>query len=241
MNTTLMILLAGRQKLSVSLSLLAVTATLFSPHPVLAAVEQAPPGSQTQPLEAGVVGSPEPTRSFNLSTCFERAELNNKELLSARWNLTIARAQIRSAGAIPNPKFQIQEGFGPAFSRLFTGQTEQAFWTQQIQTAGKRTKKIELALANYKLADKQFQALKFDLHNRVRRAYAKLVAAEAYSELIEAQRAVGVKLLTIATKRFEQGKAAETEVLQAKVNVSQFDTLRNQSKIRLQQASAALA
>lgn len=223
------------------LSLIVICGVLIERAPAQAAVDQPQTDTETMPLEAGIVNSPEPTRNLNLATCFMRAEARNKELLSARWNITIARAQIRSAGAIPNPKFQIQVGAGPAFSRLFTGQTEQAFWTQQIQTAGKRTKKIELALANFKLAERQFLALQFDLHNRVRRAYAELVAAEAYSELVAAQRQVGMKLLKITSKRVEQGKAAQTEFLQAKINVSQFDTLSNQSKIRLQQASAALA
>ena len=41
-------------------------------------------------------------------------------------------------------------------------------------------------------------------------------------------------------KRLRAGKAPQTEVLQAKLNVSQFDTQRNQAQIRLQQDSAAL-
>jgi len=52
---------------------------------------------------------------------------------------------------------------------------------------------------------------------------------------------VGVKLLSIAEKRFDAGKAPQTEVLQARLNVSQFDTQRNQAQIRLEQDSAALA
>ncbi len=44
------------------------------------------------------------------------------------------------------------------------------------------------------LTELQFEALRFDVHNRVRRAYAELAAAEAYEALIEAQREVGLKL-----------------------------------------------
>ena len=141
----------------------------------------------------------------------------------------------------PNPQCQIQEGFGPSFYSEATGQNEMFQFTQQFLTAGKRTKKLNLSRANYSLVELQFNALRFDVHNRVRRAYAELAAAEAYEELIESERAVGAKLLSIAEKRFAAGKAPQTEVLQAKLNVSQFDTQRNQAKIRLQQDTAALA
>lgn len=195
---------------------------------------------QTPQLQTGIVVSPAPVRTLSLKECLERAELNNKEIVSARWNLPIARAQVTIAGAIPNPQFQLQEGFGPSFTSVLTGQNEQFQWTQQFLTAGKRTKKIALAKAQYLLAEVQLDALKFDVRNRVRRAYAEQAAAEAYAELVESERAVGVKLLSIAEKRVAAGKAPQTEVLQARLNVNQFDTQRNQAQIRLQQDSAAL-
>ena len=213
----------------------------WAPYPVTAEDGTANMLAAAAPLKAGVVASPPPSRTLSLSTCFDRADLHNKEILSAKWNLSMARAGITVAGAIPNPQFQLQEGFGPSFYSEATGQNEMFQLTQQFLTAGKRTKKLDLARANYALAVLQFNALRFDVHNRVRRAYAELAAAEAYEELIESERAVGLKLLAIAEKRFSSGKAPQTEVLQAKLSVSQFDTQRNQAKIRLQQDAAALA
>jgi cobalt-zinc-cadmium efflux system outer membrane protein len=192
-------------------------------------------------LDGGVVKSPEPTRSISLSTCFDLSDRLNKEITSAKWNLPILKAAITAAGAVPNPQFQLQAGFGDSFRFLFTGQTQQYGLVQQFQTAGKRTKKIEVARANYGLSELQLDALRFDVHNRVRRAYAELAAAEAYEALIEAQRAVGLKLSDIAGKRYEAGKAAHSEVSQAELNVLQYDTQRNSAQGRLEQASAALA
>ncbi len=187
------------------------------------------------------LNSPAPSRNFSLSASFERAERENKELTVSRKGLPIAAAAIKIAGAIPNPQFQAQLGFGPSFYHLFTGQTQQIGYTQQFQTAAKRSKKVEVAKANYVLAQNQLDALRFDVHNRVRRAYAELTASEAYQALVEAQREVGLRLAEIAKKRVDAGKAAATEYMQANLNVQQFDTLRNQAKGRLQQASAALA
>lgn len=189
----------------------------------------------------GVVVSPAPTKTISLSACFDEAERANREIKSALWNLPIAKAGIRAAGAVPNPTFQLQAGFGNSFEFLFTGQTQQYGFTQQLQTAGKRTKKIEVARANYGLSELQLDALRFDLHNRVRRAYAEVAAAEAYVALVESQREVGERLLKIASRRFEAGKAPKAEVLQAQLAVSQYDTQRNQAQGRLQAGSASLS
>jgi cobalt-zinc-cadmium efflux system outer membrane protein len=196
-------------------------------------------GSSTD-LNAGVVKSLEPTRTLSLYTCFDASDKFNQEITSAKWNLPILKAAIIAAGAIPNPQFQLQAGFGDSFNYLFTGQTQQYGLVQQFQTAGKRTKKIEVARANYGLSELQLDALRFNVHNRVRRAYAELAAAEAYEALIEAQRTVGLKLSSIAQRRYDAGKAAYSEVSQALLNVLQYDTQRNSAQGRLEQASAAL-
>jgi len=191
-------------------------------------------------IKGGVVTNPPQIRTLSLAECFNRAEIHNKEIVSAAWNVPLAGAAIKSAGALPNPQFQLLEGWGQYWSLSFGANNPQAQFNQVILTGGKRTKNINLARANYGLAQLQLEALKFDVHNRVRRAYAEQAAAEAYAELIESERAVGEKLLVIAQKRFNAGKAPQSEVLQAQLNVSQFDVQRNQARVRLQQDSTAL-
>ncbi len=131
--------------------------------------------------------------------------------------------------------------FGPAFRLMFAGNPQQFGWQQEIQTAGKRSKQINLAKANYRLTEFQLAGLLFDVHNRVRRAYSALAAAEAYEALVEEQRKVAQELFTVADRRFDAGKGPKSEVYQAELLVSQFDTQRNQAQLNLQQASAALS
>jgi outer membrane protein, heavy metal efflux system len=198
-----------------------------------------PTAPQSDPA---MVTSPPITKSFTLSACFNLADQNNRDIAVAKHNLSITKAGIRIAGAIPNPQLQVQTGFGNSFLFLFTGQTQQAFLTQQIVTAAKRSKKIAVARSNYLVTELQLAALRFDVHNRVRRAYAELAAAEAYATLIEDQRELASKLLRIANAKPASSKDADdSEVLQAKLNVDQFDPLRNQAQGRLQQASANLS
>ena len=129
----------------------------------------------------------------------------------------------------------------PAFTIIIAGNPQQFGWQQEIQTAGKRSKQINLAKANYRVSEFQVASVLFDVHNRVRRAYAELAAAEAYEALVEEQRKVAKELFDVSEKRFDAGKAAKSEVYQAELLVAQFDTQRNQAQLRLQQATAALA
>ncbi len=211
------------------------------PAPYSMATEVSANRSQTAASDPGIVTSPPITKSFSLSTCFNFADQNNKDIAVAKHNLAISKAGIRIAGAILNPQLQVQTGFGDSFLFLFTGQTQQAFLTQQIQTAGKRTKKIAVARENYQITELQLAALRFDVHNRVRRAYAELAAAEAYEALIEDQREVASKLLRIAKSKSVSTKDDDSDLLQANLNVDQFDPQRNQAQGRLQQASTNLA
>jgi len=182
-----------------------------------------------------------PERTISLRVSFEKANAMNKEAIAAAYNLPISKAAIQIAGAIPNPRFGLLYGFGPQFKLILAGEPQQFGWSEEIQTAGKRTKSLNLARANYRLAELQVAALLFDVHNRTRRAYAELAAAEAYADLVESERSVALELVRTAETRFQAGKAAGAEVLQAQLGVLQYDTQRNQAQGRLQQASAALA
>jgi len=182
-----------------------------------------------------------PDRTISLQACFQTAFRNNREIASAMYNLPIAKAAIRIAGAVPNPHFTLLFGWGPEWSYIIAGQPEQFGWQFDLQTDGKRRKQLAVAHANYGVSEFTVAQVMFDVHNRVRRAYAEQAAAEAYAELIESQRRVALDLLRISQNRFAAGKAAGSEVLQAQLGVMQLDTQRNQAQARLQQATVALS
>lgn len=182
-----------------------------------------------------------PQRTLSLRDCLERAFANNREIASARYTLPIAKAAIRIAGAVPNPHFSLLYGWGQEWTTIIAGQPQQFGWQFDIQTAGKRSKQLDVARANYGAAEFQVAQVMFDVHNRVRRAYAEQMAAEAYAALIESERKVALELVRISQNRFDAGKAPRSELLQAQLGVLQLDTQRNQAQARLQQASASLS
>lgn len=182
-----------------------------------------------------------PHRKFSLNVCFEKADSSNKEILVSAAALPIAQAAVVIARAIPNPAFNMTYGFGPAWRIIVAGNNQQVGWTEEVQVAGRRTKKTAVANANLLQTAFNLQAVRFDVHNRIRRAYSELVAASAYANLIEAQTEIAQNLLDISQKRYTAGKAPGAEVLQAKLAVMQYDTLRNQALGRLLQDSATMS
>ena len=145
------------------------------------------------------------------------------------------------AKAIPNPTFNITYGFGPAWKYVIAGNNQIFGWNEEIQVAGRRSKKIGVARASYLQTAFEVEAVRFNVHNRIRRAYAELSIATAYNNLIHSQEHTFLKLLAIAQKRFEAGKAPGTEFMQAKLNYTQLETQRIQSQSRLVIDSAQLA
>ena len=180
-------------------------------------------------------------RQVSLPGCFNKADNNNKEIALAASNLPIAQAAMVIAKAIPNPTYNMAYGFGPAWKYVIAGNNQQVGWNEEIQIAGKRTKKMNVAHASYLQTAFEVEAVRFDVHNRVRRAYAELVMATAYAKLTQNQENVFQKLFNIAQQRFEAGKIPGSEVLQAKLNVMQLDTQRNLAQGRLVADSAKMA
>ncbi|MFX5530269.1 hypothetical protein ABTD83_20480, partial [Acinetobacter baumannii] len=73
----------------------------------------------------------------------------NKEILIAQASLPVSQAAITIAKAIPNPTFSLTYGFGPAWQYIIAGNNQQFGWTEEILVAGKRTKRTNVAKANY--------------------------------------------------------------------------------------------
>lgn len=180
-------------------------------------------------------------RRFSLSTCFSKADSDNKEIHLAAANLPVAQANKIIAGALPNPTFSLTYGFGPAWRLVVAGNNQQFGWTEEILVAGKRTKRLNVARASLMQNVFQVEGVRFDVHNRIFRSYVELAAATAYAQLIEDQRAIARQLADISQKRYDAGKAPGSEVIQAKLGVMQFAVQQNQAQARMIQDSARLA
>lgn len=178
--------------------------------------------------------------SLSLSKAFETSYSQNPNVVAALKNIDLAQAQIKTAGARPNPQFALQYGFGTPYTGSISGNTQAVGANQLLEMGFKRHKRLGYARANYLLAEYQLADLRYDVRSAVRKGYAELAASEANIDLVENQRKLVSRLAGIAEKRYKAGKSEEVELLQAKLAVDQFETLRHSALSRLRQASIEL-
>jgi cobalt-zinc-cadmium efflux system outer membrane protein len=213
-----------------------------APSCTYAASEQAQPPSfapTTQSSSATVTGYGV-SRKLTLQECFDKADAENKEILVAATKLSVAQSAIVIAKAIPNPLYNMTYGWGPSWDYVVGGNNQQVGISEEIQVAGRRTKKVGVAASSYLQTALQVEAARFDIHNRVRRAYATLAASTSFERLIKSQRDIAVKLLEISKNKIEKNSDG-SKVLQAKLIVMQFETQHNVAKGKVVQDSAQLA
>ena len=176
----------------------------------------------------------------SLHEAFQTSHVQNPSVLEAVKNLERTRSQVLTAGARPNPQFAMQLGFGPAYNQVVAGNTQQLGVNQLFELGGKRRARLQFARDNILLAEKQLDDLRSDIRAAVRKAYAELAAAEANVELVENQRVLVERLRHITQKRVEKKLSEELDLLQAKLALESFETLRNSALARMRQASIKL-
>ncbi len=174
--------------------------------------------------------------AVNLSTAFEQANVKHPNIIVALKNLEIAKAEITIAGARPNPQFAGQFGWGNAYSKIISGNTQSVGINQLVEVGGKRGARLKYARENYELAMRQLEDLRFDVRYEVRRTYAEAAAAESNVDLIEEQRGVLQKFVELSHVRARNNQAAPGEELQAQLALDQYHTITTSAYNRLRQA-----
>ncbi|HEY9676671.1 MAG TPA: TolC family protein [Drouetiella sp.] len=195
---------------------------------------QSASSSSTGATEYGV------RRQFTLQQCFDRADTSNKEILIASAKMSAAQAAIIIAKAIPNPVYNMTYGWGPSWDYIVAGNNQQVGLSEEIQVAGRRTKKTEVANASYLQTALQLEAVRFDVHNRVRRAYAALAASTSYYKLLRTQRQISSTLIKVSGEKSDQGNPEVPSELRGRLIDLQFETQLNSAKAKLYQDSSNL-
>jgi len=176
--------------------------------------------------------------AISLQDALKLADSNNPQLLAAQKNYAASKADIDMAKYVPNPQLNTVFSAGDITSQL--GNPQQVGMTQTLETGGKRHQRVLLAQAQYTLTDFQYNALRWDIHTQVRKAYAELAAAMENATNLDLQASLLGDLVDIADKRFKAGVAPEAEVEQAELNREQLDSQRNQAQDRIEQARLQL-
>ena len=200
------------------------------------------PLPETDPLQSQTVPSTsliqaKSVHCLSLTDTLNLLERQNPQLLAARKNMDISQSGIKIAGEIPNPQIQAYHYWGNIVN---LGTNEQIGITQQIETAGKRHKRVVTAKAQNRLNQAQYNALLWDLRSQTRQAYIQLASAKENILLVDAQAELAHNLVRIANKRVMAGAAPISEQLQAELSYSQIGTQRIQAMTQLRQARGQL-
>lgn len=202
-------------------------------------------------IPASLTASPADTLSLTLQDAESIFLHKNLQLLSQKYNVAAADAQILQARLWNNPNFSFTQGaYNPETGKYFqTGYStgEEAMQIQQLfLLAGKRGKQINMAKTNYRLAEDQLydllRNLKYTLRTDFYNIYYNQQSAKVYQQEISSLQTV-VNEFKIQSAN---GNIAETELVRIQAQLyslqneyaqlqNQIDDLQHDMQILLQQ------
>ncbi len=163
---------------------------------------------------------------------------NNLEYAAQRYNVSIAQAQIARAKVFPNP------AMSAGTFRDISGQNMPSNLslgiTQTFLTAGKRLAGIEVAIKNYQVAGGTLEDFFRNLRAAAANAYVDALAAQLILEQKQRSAASLDRLVEANEKRFRAGDLAEIDVIQSRVEATQFQSEVLAAQSTLQTALIAL-
>ncbi len=164
-------------------------------------------------------------KKINLDDAIELSLSNNLDLQSARIDLELAKNDIKSSNRLKNPDINIFYNFGKA------GESEpQQIGVSQTLEIAKRSARKNLAKSHLYKKENDVKLSEFTLEMDVRETYADLVGAKTILNNLYEQKLLLDELLSIAQKKYSNGKASQTEVIQAQIALNQLETKINSAK-----------
>jgi cobalt-zinc-cadmium efflux system outer membrane protein len=185
------------------------------------------------------------TPSFAESTAFTHPQAvsyaleNNGELQALRQERGVCEAALTRAGLYPNPVLEAEGTTGeltgsPAENTLSVG------ISQEILTAGKRSKRLLAAEKELEGFDRQIDDAARRLAAEVKTAFYDLLLAQKKVELAERSHELSQRLVDVARLRFEAGDIPELEVNLSRVEASRSEARKAGAQGEITPAKAKL-
>ncbi|MGH9757658.1 MAG: TolC family protein, partial [Candidatus Acidiferrales bacterium] len=192
-----------KRRLECFVCLLAVLAMV---RPAAAQQEQA--AAHAEPGQTAQMNAP----ILTLPGALDLAEKQNLDLQAARLQRAVSLAGVKIAGERPNPTASV--------AVLRDTPHESLFFDQQIETASKRKKRIDLARQQGLLTASDITAIERQVRRSVREAYFGLAFARRVTSEKSDIAKLASRLKEIAEARFQAGDIAQLEVTQAQLEWS---------------------
>jgi cobalt-zinc-cadmium efflux system outer membrane protein len=194
---------------------------------------------------AAALGQPQPVPSrLSLEEAVRLAAERNPQAAAARALVDIAEANRVDARLRPNPAVSVESESYPLFEsprpRFFDGQELTIRFDQEIETAGRRRLRTDVADAGVAVANLTARDRLRQLELAVRRAYLQLALAQADAEVARTSLQEIDRVLTVGRERVRVGEAARSEVSRLEVERLRFAEDAFAADLSLRNARAAL-
>ncbi len=160
-------------------------------------------------------------KTLDLDQAVEIALSRHGGLDAARAAIEARAGSTRQAGLLPNPVFSLQTEnwrfYGtPGFSA--SRNLDVFAWVGiPIETAGKRTRRVELAEADERIAEHKRQRVAWGIRQSVKKAYWEVLAAVSDVEMLARSRETLQRLENYHEVQVRQGAMAEVDLIKVRV------------------------
>lgn len=162
---------------------------------------------------------------IDLKTAIEIANKNNLDIKASKFNVDIAKNEIKISNRLQNPSIITSWNFGNAGK----GNPNQIGLAETIELF-KRAPRKKLAQTNYNLTLEDYEYQKFDLKMDVAEAYIKLVVAKSILQKYEHQQKFLEELLKISNLNNKENSRLDLDTIEAKIALNQIITEVNKAK-----------
>ena len=152
----------------------------------------------------------------------------NMDIHAAKYDVKIAKNNIKVAGSMLNPNIEFFKNFGQAGR----GNPDQVGMSAEFEIL-KRGARKNLAQSEYKAQSLTLNQQEFNTTMDVRQAYIALISAKSVLDTYEQQLKLQDELLTLAKKRVKQDSSSQMDVIQAEIARNQLYTQVNSAKIEV--------
>lgn len=188
-------------------------------------------------IPLGAQGGPSARRTVD--DLVRIAIANNKDLAAVRQRIEEAKGIARQAGVRPAPTLDLNGATGKPFGTLGEEQYG-ADYSQEVETFGKRGKRVRLAEFSVGIAEAELQQRSVQLAYEITAAYAEVSAERHKLKILDDLIGLNQDTLRLTEARVKEGDVAPLEASLLRVEISRAEVSRRSAQGRLASAEIEL-
>lgn len=207
-----------------------------NPPPSKNTAHRAPAGASTEQP------SLEPTGDLTLREVLALALQGNPELATFASEIQVRAGNVRQAGLFPNPVLGASSSnLGNDVLRDFDGPQTTVSLVQLVLLGGKRTRAIEAATLDQRLASWDYEVKRLDVLSQTARAFIEVLRGQEGLTLAKDLGALAERVVTAVSARVRAGKVSPVEETRAQVTLASVRIEQARAMRELEAARARLA